>query len=739
MNLAPVRADIVHLRAGGTSLVIQAPHAQAPEVLHWGKDLGAISASVLRTLSVATEEPYDGNAPNEPLQVGVIPLSSTGWMGRPGLVGHRSGGRDWAPHLRTSSTVVEAADIVVEATTAGGDLAVASGGAGRVSYTLADEDAGLSVRILFELLDTGLVRARAKVGNTGADDYDLDEVALAFPLPLEADEILDFSGRWGREREPQRLPVRLGCHLHEGRHGRTGFDAPMMLFCGESGFGFAHGRVWGLHVACSGNHRTWVERCHNGRQVIGGGELLLPGEVSLGPGETYTTPWIYLQSGDGLDEVARRLHRWERSLPSHPDPDRPVTMNVWEAVYFDHNLDTLLRLADQAGSIGAERYVLDDGWFLHRRNDRAGLGDWTVDPQVWPQGLHPLVDRVRALGMQFGLWVEPEMINVDSDLARAHPEWILRAGTDLPLEWRNQQVLNLALPEAWEHIRACLDALIEEYDIDYLKWDHNRDLIDAGDATHAGRAVVHEQTLACYRLMDALRADHPGLEIESCSSGGGRIDLEMLTHAQRFWLSDCIDPHERQQIMRWTEQLVAPEYMGTHVASPHSHTTGRTSNLAFRAGTALWGHFGFEWDLLGLDEDELARVREWVDFYKEHRRMLLTGDLVRRDIADGSVWLHGIVAPDGSRALYELVTRSRSPLSPRGMLHVPGLNPDGLYELCPRLVGGGPEGLFLAPWAQSVGDDGTIMTGRCLDEVGVHLPLLYPDQVLLLEAKEVEN
>jgi len=750
MRLDPKRTDIVHLRAGGTSLVLQTPNGQAPEALHWGRDLGALSAADVHALSRASEEALDGTAPNDPLQVGLVALSSTGWMGRPCLVGHRSGGRDWAPHLRTIAAEVDApgttTDLPDDASPvrthgSGGPTpwtsgSVFRGGPGAVCYELVDDAAHLRVEVVVELLEQGLIRARASLTNLGEDDYDLEELSLAFPLPLDADEILDFSGRWGREREPERLPVRPGCHLHEGRHGRTGFDAPMMMFCGESGFGFERGHVWGLHVAFSGNHRTWVERCNNGRQVIGGGELLLPGEITLGEGASYTSPWIYLQHADGLDEAARRLHRWQRTLPGHPGPDRPVTLNVWEAVYFDHDLDKLLRLADRAASVGVERYVLDDGWFLHRRDDHAGLGDWVVDPDVWPQGLHPLVDHVRKLGMQFGLWVEPEMVNTDSDLARAHPEWILRAGPELPLEWRNQQVLNLTIPEAWEHIHTKLGALLDEYDIAYFKWDHNRDLIDAGDATHQGRAAVHEQTLACYRLMDTLRAEHPGLEIESCSSGGGRIDLEMVTHAQRFWLSDCIDPHERQGIMRWSEQLIAPELMGTHVASAHSHTTGRVSTLSFRVGTAIWGHLGFEWDLLPLDEGDLEQIRQWIAFYKEQRDALLTGDLVRRDSTDGTMWLHGIVSGDRSHALYQLVTRRRSAMSPRGMFRIPGLDPGRRYRLRPRLVGGGPDGLVLPPWG---GEDrrGIVMDGGALDAVGLHTPMLHPDQVLILEAEEV--
>lgn len=322
---------------------------------------------------------------------------------------------------------------------------------------------------------------------------------------------------------------------------------------------------------------------------------------------------------------------------------------------------------------------------------------------------------------------------MDSELARAHPEWILQSRTELPIENRFQQVLNMAIPDAWEHVRSQMDALIREYRIDYLKWDHNRDLIDAGDALNGGRAAVHEQTLACYRLMDRLRADHPGLEIESCSSGGGRIDLEMVRHAQRFWISDCMDPHERQSIMRWSEQLLAPELMGTHVASARSHTTGRNSDLSFRAGTALWGHMGLEMDLTAVDEEELETLAEWVSFYKENRELLLTGDLIRREVADGSLWLHGIISPERHRALYQLVSRTRSPMTPRGLMRLPGLDKGRCYRVQP-VVFGSTSGLVLPPWGQG---EGIVMDGKALSTVGIHTPMINPEQVLIIRVDEL--
>ena len=278
-----------------------------------------------------------------------------------------------------------------------------------------------------------------------------------------------------------------------------------------------------------------------------------------------------------------------------------MVLNTWEAVYFDHNLDTLIELADSAADLGVERFVLDDGWFRGRRDDTAGLGDWFVDETLWPDGLTPLIEAVTSRGMEFGLWVEPEMINLDSDVARAHPDWIVgpaaashKDGGRLPLAWRNQHVIDLVNPEAWQYIFDRIDALLRENNISYLKWDQNRDLTEHG---HAGRSSVHEQTLAAYRLFDELRKAHPGVEIESCSSGGARVDLGILERTDRIWGSDCNDALERQTIQRWTGVVVPPELVGGHIGPTTSHTTARTHDLSFRAITALFGHFGMEWDV----------------------------------------------------------------------------------------------------------------------------------------------
>jgi alpha-galactosidase len=305
----------------------------------------------------------------------------------------------------------------------------------------------------------------------------------------------------------------------------------------------------------------------------------------------------------------------------------------------------------------------------------------------------------------------------------------MATGGRLPPESRHQQVLDLGHPEAYAYVRDRLDALLSEYAIGYLKWDHNRDLIDAGHSPR-GEAGVHAQTLALYRLLDELRARHPGVEIESCSSGGSRIDLEILERTDRVWASDCIDALERQQIQRWTGLLLPPELIGAHVGAPVSHTTGRSHTLDFRAGTALFGHFGIEWNLTAVSAGDRARLAEWVALYKRLRGLLHTGTVVRADHPDPALWVHGVVAGDASEAVYALVATATGVWAPPGRVRLPGLDPDTVYRVEPlppgdRIEGPGRSSL---PWWPN----GVRLTGRVLAEAGVQAPNLFPERLGLL-------
>lgn len=716
----------LHLRAAGVSLLLDVTEGNIPAVTHWGADLGELDAADAASIALLTTPTVAHNAVDTPLRLGILPQLADGWLGTPGISGARDDGSGFAPRLTTTAVLLDDAPVAAS---------FAPCGPARVRFDLCDQKERVSVVLEVELLESGIVRTRASLTNTGADDYTLDALTVTLPVPLAADEMLDLAGRWGKERTPQRSRLVVGTHLRENRRGRTGHDAAHLLHLGMPGFDVRGGEIWAVHTAFSGNHRHLAERSSLGAQLLGGGELLLAGEGRLAPSETHQGPWVYgAYSAAGLDTVAQRFHRTLRSRPQHVDVDRPVTLNVWEAVYFDHDLARLRDLADRAAALGVERFVLDDGWFGSRRDDRSGLGDWVVSDEVWPDGLGPLVDHVTGLGMQFGLWFEPEMVNEDSDLARAHPEWIMAPRHDrLPLESRHQQVLNLSIPAAWQHVHDQIHAIVSRYDIAYIKWDHNRDLVEAATRS-TGAAATHAQTYALYRLMDTLKAEHPGLEIESCSSGGGRVDLEILERTDRVWVSDCIDPLERQQMNRWTAQLLPLELLGSHIASGRSHTTGRLHTLAFRATTALFGHLGIEWDLAQASETELAELADWIVLYKRVRPLLFTGDYVRGGGEDDSLWLTGVVSQDRRHALYQIACVTRSDLATPGPVLLPGLDPSARYRVRLVPVSPLPPSRAHTPWADDIASPGGItVRGSGLTHLGIALPELPAESALLLE------
>jgi alpha-galactosidase len=707
---------VVHLRAGGTSLLLDCSGDLLPRVVHWGGDLGgADPAEVL----LAQVPPVPNSSYEEPVRVGLLPDRASGFAGRPGLTGSRDG-LDWSPQFRVSD--VRVSDVRgTEATVT-------------VEAVAAPEQ--LRLRSELTLAPSGLLSLRHTLTSTGGAPYRLDDLTSCLPVPAQAQELLDTTGRWAAERHPQRRTLGVGAWVRENRHGRTGHDTAFLLAAGTPGFGFRRGEVWAVHLAWSGSSVGYGERTPAGPAALGAGELLEPGEVVLGPGESYTTPWLHAAySADGLDGVSAAFHGFLRARPEHPTSPRKVVLNTWEAVYFDHRLDRLTELADTAAALGVERFVLDDGWFRGRRDDRAGLGDWFVDETVWPQGLTPLAEHVTGLGMELGLWVEPEMVNPDSDLAREHPEWLFVPRGRPPLRWRHQLVLDLVHPDAYTYVLGRLDAVLSENAVSFLKWDHNRDLVDAA---HDGRPAVHAQTLALYRLLDELRALHPGVEIESCASGGARVDLGILQRTDRVWASDTNDALERQVIQRWTGVLVPPELVGAHVGPPRSHTTGRVHGLSFRVATALFGHFGLEWDVTpgSATDADRAALASAVAFYKEHRRLLHTGTVVRVDHPDPAVLVHGVVAADGSAALFACVQLTGSRAEVPGAVRLAGLAPDRLYRVRAEHPAGEPEYRNVRPPAWLAQGE-VVLSGQALATVGLQLPVLQPEQALLLTARAV--
>ncbi|WP_062077567.1 alpha-galactosidase [Demequina globuliformis] len=705
--------QVWHLNAAGVSFAVAAD-SRGARIVHWGAELtdADVEALAASDLPAVTFSSFD-----EPRVFPVLPVESTGWSGTPALAWHRAGALP-APHLRFD----------------GADRA-----GNRLVLRWDDASAGASVQVTYGLDEWGVlsVATTVEAAEHAAGPLDVLGVRAVLPLPARASEIIDQTGRWTRERAPQRTPVRDGAHVRASRRGRPGHDAPYLTMVAEAGCGFREAEVWAAHVAFSGNHEVIVERLPEGAGVhqsaLVAGELLLPGEVRLDAGEVYESPVVLCAwSGEGIDGLSARLHGHVRGRAAHPRSPRPLTLNTWEAVYFDHDPAAIEELARVAASVGVERFVLDDGWFTRRHSDSAGLGDWRVDQAKWPHGLGVLADAVHGLGMQCGLWVEPEMVNLDSDIARAHPEWIL-GGPDAPT-WRHQLPLDLTVPEVRAHLLDRIGSLVSDHGIDYLKWDHNRELHAA--VTHAqGRAAVRAQTLAAYSVMDQLGERFPELEIESCASGGARVDLGVLERTHRVWPSDVNDPVERQRVQRWTGVLLPPELVGTHVGPATAHTTHRTTDLSFRMLTALFGHAGIEWDLTQCDEDERAALRAWTATYREFRSLLHGGITVRAELADPGAILHGVVAPDASRALLCWARLETSGPASTPRVPIPGLDDPTQYRVTVREPFGAAHRHQVADpaWVAT----GVTMSGRALRTAGLPLPLLDPAQGLLLECVRV--
>lgn len=695
--------------AAGRVDVIVDVSTGAPTVLYWGQSLG--DQLDVDTIANALDRPlvhgtFDAVAP-----ISIVPEHGSGFVGRPGLSGRRGGGRAWAPRFTTTMHALVGQTLVVDA---------------------VDEVAGLAMNSTITLDE--VLRVSVTLTNIADRRYSLDGLTVTLPIAQHANEILTFAGRWSREFHQQRRDWNEGELLVENRRGRTSHEAPSLVFLGEHGFDEWAGEVFGVHVAWSGNHTLFAERLPDGRRYLQGGELLHPGEVVLEAGDSYTTPDVIgVYSPEGLTPATWQFHDAVRGLTVHPTTPRPVLLNTWEAVYFDHETDTLKALADSAADLGIERFVLDDGWFGSRRDDTKGLGDWWVSDAVYPSGLEPLISYVTGLGMQFGIWVEPEMVNPDSDVFRAHPDWALTTEGYDPVLGRQQLVLNLANPDAYAFIEGHLDALLRDHDVSYVKWDMNRDHIQGSGS--GGAPGTRAQTHALYRLIDELRGKHPGVEIESCASGGARIDHEILRRTERVWTSDCNDALERQTIQRGASMLIPPEVMGAHIGPRTSHTTGRTQSLSFRAATALFGHLGVEWNVTKIRDDDRAALRAVIAMHKEHRGLLHGGDTVRFT-TDPAFNAHGVYSKDRSQAIVSFAQMQTAPSQTPPPLRMPGLDLDALYVVKHLVI---PSETWGAARVQPTWlADGVTLTGRQIAFHGIQPPVLHPESAVLFTLTRVE-
>lgn len=695
--------QLLHLHHDDLSVVIST-QGNVPAIVYWGNALGA---SPLQS-NMFTRAVLGGGIDLDP-PLGIIPQHHDGWLGTSGIEGCFQDGSGSFPHFIISSST--------HTTTS-------------ATFILCDDHLDLELELNLKIHPSGVLALDGSFTNRGSMPYLLHGLRFALPVPSRAEELLTLGGRWGMEFGEQRIPWMQSTISVSNSRGRTSHEKWPVVFAGTAQFGEQHGEVWGCHVGWSGNFDITLDGVTEHRKYMLVGEKVVAGELVINSKETYSAPTVYaVHSPNGLSTASQHFHQFVRSRLRHEDTWRPVTLNTWEAVYFEHNFETLTKLADVAAHVGVERFVLDDGWFSGRRNDTAGLGDWTVDSSVWPDGLHPLINHVKSLGMEFGIWCEPEMVNPDSDLFRKHPDWVLHHGVNPPITGRNQLVLDLSRSEVREFLFTSISQLLDTHDISYVKWDHNRDLV---------ASPAHEQTRGIYELLGRLKQTHPQVQFESCASGGGRIDFGILPFVDRFWTSDSIDPLDRILIQRGAQRLMPPEVLGSHIGSPTSHITRRSHSLAFRASTAFFGWLGVEWNLLNASPHEQNRLASVVAQYKELRPLLHTGKTFREDHSDSNIVVQGVSTHDQSRSLVSVTRLANGPSSHIDPVQIHHLEEDASFTINPLHLGT-PTYAPHRKLPQWIEDDSITMTGRQLKEIGVTCPPLLPASSFLFQIHKVKK
>ncbi|AXC10934.1 Alpha-galactosidase [Acidisarcina polymorpha] len=565
-----------------------------------------------------------------------------------------------------------------------------------LTVTLKDISRDVFVELRYEVDPaSGIIGRSAVIQNKTKDPLTVESASAAtWTLPHGTDYSLYYlTGRWGSETSLQHEAVRPGQRVLESRRGSTGHQNNPWFAVEQGPTGDEDtGDVWFGALAWSGSWRITVEQDQLQQVRVTGGFNPFDFGYRLAPGESLKTPIFYGgYSHHGVGGASRLLHRFEITeiLPERPNPKpRPVLYNSWEATEFKVDEPGQAALAEKAASIGIERFVMDDGWFGQRADDHAGLGDWYVNPQKFPHGLKPLIDKVHSLGMDFGLWVEPEMVNPNSDLYRAHPDWVLNFTGRPRTEGRNQLVLNLARPDVRAYVYGFLDKLLNENDIAFLKWDYNRNWSEPGwpaVSPDEQKQVWVKYTENLYSILAELREKHPKVEIEDCSGGGGRIDLGLIHHTDEVWTSDNTDPFDRLSIQDGFSYAYTPGVMMAWVTDSPHWLNHRTTSLEYRFLSSMQGSLGLGANLNHWQPEDFAEAKSMIEAYKQIRETVQHGALYRlvspRDGSEQSVTES--VAEDGHQAVVFTFLHSSTMGFHYPRVFLRGLEKNANYKMTP--------------------------------------------------------
>ncbi|MBQ7004344.1 MAG: alpha-galactosidase [Oscillospiraceae bacterium] len=604
-----------------------------------------------------------------------------------------------------------------------------------LSIVLRDPVNGLKLELLYGVYEQqDIITRAARLTNEGGESLTLNRVmTLCLDMPAGQWDLLHFHGRHEMERQMERVPLTSGIRTISTRRGASSHHHNPFIILAAPETTEKIGECFGVMQVYSGSHRTDVEVDFRGmtRVVTGINDELFAWQLE--PGEVFHTPEAILMfTHDGIGELSRRYHDFIRSnimRSQYTFKPRPVLINNWEATYFDFNSDKIVSIAKQASELGVDMMVLDDGWFGGRvKDDNAGLGDWVVNEEKLGGSLNDLIERVHALNMRFGIWVEPEMVNEDSDLYRAHPDWAFVLPGRKPAMGRNQLVLDLSRPEVVDYLTESLTRLLADHPIDYIKWDMNRNISDVYSYTCAPERqgeVVHRYMLGLYTLLERITTAFPNVLFEGCAGGGGRFDAGMMAYFPQIWCSDDTDAVERLTIQHGTSFGYPISAVGAHVSACPNHQTGRNVPLWTRAIVAMNGTFGYELDPNKLSAEEKEEIREQIICFKRHRDLIANGNYYRLNDPQGSDFCAWQYASKDEREalLFVVQPRVRTNAAPICM-RLCGLDEQARYcvKSC-RLTG-----MRKLAWgAESASLEDCVFTGAQLMYAGLALPRLHGD------------
>ncbi len=563
--------------------------------------------------------------------------------------------------------------------------------------TAEDPADGVRVRLYYTVLRALPVFCRrAVIENSSPAPAELERAysaSLDFTGLSRPAELLHLWGTWGRERHIERTPLCHGTVSVSSRRGASSHHHNPFAALVEDTTTEDSGLAVGVSLIYSGNFEILCDTDPFGSIRLLAGIDPTDFRWRLEPGETFVTPEAVIAvSDEGLGKMSRAFHRLFREhlcRGEWRDRERPVLVNNWEATYFRFDSEKLLAIAKDAADCGIEMLVMDDGWFSERNDDRSSLGDWFVNEEKLPGGLAPLVERVNALGLRFGIWFEPEMISPKSKLFEAHPDWVLStAGRERSIA-RSQYVLDLTRADVRDYIVDAVSSILSSANIEYVKWDFNRNLTEAASVSLPAERqgeIFHRYVLGLYDVLERITAAHPRLLLEGCSSGGGRYDPAMLYYSPQFWTSDDTDAMERLDIQLGTSMVYPPSSMSCHVSASPNHQTGRETSFVTRGHVAMGGAFGYELDLTKLTDAEKELIKKQIaDYHRccalinrgDFHRLILPGDRVNGKSCRAAAWM--VVSEDKSEALVTFVV-IRTSIHPVYFLRLRGLDPAALYE-----------------------------------------------------------